>query len=254
MRPAPIPRCGPLSLPPRLIVTWAGSLVEHGAGASGLLYRRNRYYDPASGRFTQQDPIGLGGGLNVYGFAGGDPVNYSDPFGLSCEPKPECERGTTLVLGGTGLLGVGQAIGVSAGIAIDSRGSAAVFGSVLVGAGVGATAGLGGGLQRGALSSLAGGHSLETSSYENEQATTLTVALGPVQATGTLAGRGQNGTGSGLGLSARPLGVGAGAFLTQSRTYTSRATPRMLERAAQAWEQFKRDATRAMTCPRGCTP
>ena len=26
--------------------TWAGSLVEHGAGASGLLYRRNRYYDP----------------------------------------------------------------------------------------------------------------------------------------------------------------------------------------------------------------
>ena len=62
--------------------TWAGSLVEHGAGAAGLLYRRNRYYDPASGRFTQQDPIGLGGGLNVYGFAGGDPVNYTDPFGL----------------------------------------------------------------------------------------------------------------------------------------------------------------------------
>ena len=55
--------------------TWAGSLVEHGAGAAGLLYRRNRYYDPASGRFTQQDPIGLGGGLNVYGFAGGDPVS-----------------------------------------------------------------------------------------------------------------------------------------------------------------------------------
>ena len=63
-------------------VTCAGSLVEHGAGAAGLLYRRNRYDDPASGRFTQQDPIGLGGGLNVYGFAGGDPVNHSDPFGL----------------------------------------------------------------------------------------------------------------------------------------------------------------------------
>ena len=62
--------------------TWAGSLVEHGAGASGLLYRRNRYYDPQSGRFTQQDPIGLGGGVNLYGFAGGDPVNHSDPFGL----------------------------------------------------------------------------------------------------------------------------------------------------------------------------
>jgi hypothetical protein len=32
--------------------------------------------------FTQIDPIGLRGGLNLYGFAGGDPVNFSDPFGL----------------------------------------------------------------------------------------------------------------------------------------------------------------------------
>jgi hypothetical protein len=32
--------------------------------------------------FTQPDPIGLAGGLNLYGYAGGDPVNFSDPFGL----------------------------------------------------------------------------------------------------------------------------------------------------------------------------
>ena len=32
--------------------------------------------------FTQQDPIGIAGGLNLYGFAGGDPINYQDPFGL----------------------------------------------------------------------------------------------------------------------------------------------------------------------------
>ena len=31
---------------------------------------------------TQTDPIGLEGGLNLYGFAGGDPVSYCDPFGL----------------------------------------------------------------------------------------------------------------------------------------------------------------------------
>lgn len=34
---------------------------------------------------TQQDPIGLAGGLNLYGFAGGDPINFSDPFGLCRE-------------------------------------------------------------------------------------------------------------------------------------------------------------------------
>ena len=43
---------------------------------------RSRYYDPGTGQFTQQDPIGIAGGANVYGFAGGDPVNFSDPFGL----------------------------------------------------------------------------------------------------------------------------------------------------------------------------
>jgi hypothetical protein len=36
--------------------------------------------------------------MNLYGFAGGDPVNYSDPFGL-CPPKDEntsdCEAGTS---------------------------------------------------------------------------------------------------------------------------------------------------------------
>jgi hypothetical protein len=35
----------------------------------------------------------LRGGLNLYGFAGGDPVNFSDPFGLSgCEKKEGEER------------------------------------------------------------------------------------------------------------------------------------------------------------------
>jgi len=41
-----------------------------------------RHYDPRKGTFTQEDPIGLAGGLNLYGFANGDPINFSDPFGL----------------------------------------------------------------------------------------------------------------------------------------------------------------------------
>jgi RHS repeat-associated protein len=66
---------------------WTGSLLEDKRDASGLLYRRNRYLDPATGRFTQPDPIGLGGGINSYGYARGDPVNFADPFGLKDCPK-----------------------------------------------------------------------------------------------------------------------------------------------------------------------
>jgi RHS repeat-associated protein len=61
---------------------WRGSLVEDQRDKAGVMYRRNRYYDPESGKFTQVDPVGIAGGLNVYGFANGDPVNFSDPFGL----------------------------------------------------------------------------------------------------------------------------------------------------------------------------
>jgi RHS repeat-associated protein len=65
--------------------TWMGSLLEGQRDAGGQMYMRNRYYDPATGQFTQPDPIGIAGGLNVYGFAAGDPVSYTDPYGLSAE-------------------------------------------------------------------------------------------------------------------------------------------------------------------------
>lgn len=75
---------------------WLGSLVTEGKDATGTLYRRNRYYDPASGRFTQEDPIGLAGGPNLYGYAGGDPINFGDPFGLDCESKDGGRRSCRL--------------------------------------------------------------------------------------------------------------------------------------------------------------
>lgn len=64
---------------------WTGSLISESRDASGLYYRRNRFYDPETGQFTQEDPIGLAGGLNLYGFANGDPVSYDDPYGLRAE-------------------------------------------------------------------------------------------------------------------------------------------------------------------------
>lgn len=45
-----------------------------------------------SGPSTQPDPIGLAGGLNLYGYAGGDPVNFSDPFGLCVDKDVNCEN------------------------------------------------------------------------------------------------------------------------------------------------------------------
>jgi RHS repeat-associated protein len=64
---------------------WFGTLISGSTDASGTLYQRNRYVDPLTGRFTQEDPIGLSGGVNLYGFAGGDPVTFSDPFGLASD-------------------------------------------------------------------------------------------------------------------------------------------------------------------------
>jgi RHS repeat-associated protein len=59
-----------------------GTLQADGKTGSGLVYARNRYVDPQTGKFTQADPIGLASGVNAWGFVGGDPVSYSDPFGL----------------------------------------------------------------------------------------------------------------------------------------------------------------------------
>jgi RHS repeat-associated protein len=82
-------------------VLWMGSVMEDQQDASGLLYRRNRYYDPGSARFTQEDPIGLAGGLNLYGFANGDPVGYSDPYGLRADTLKAHDQGGEQFIGGT---------------------------------------------------------------------------------------------------------------------------------------------------------
>lgn len=66
---------------------WFGTILERRRDKSNLTYNRNRYYDPLTGRFTQEDPIGLAGGLNLYGFAEGDPINFADPFGLQGDCK-----------------------------------------------------------------------------------------------------------------------------------------------------------------------
>ena len=67
--------------------------------ASGpTYYNYFRDYDPGIGRYSQSDPIGLSGGLNLYDYVGADPLNYVDPDGqLRCKwvgPILHCEWGT----------------------------------------------------------------------------------------------------------------------------------------------------------------
>jgi len=70
-----------------------GMLVgEYGFSTKPLIddldwyYYGFRYYDPVTGRWPNRDPIGEGGGLNLYGMVNNNPVNHWDLLGQ----KPPC--------------------------------------------------------------------------------------------------------------------------------------------------------------------
>jgi RHS repeat-associated protein len=64
-----------------------GAARMSNATIPGVSYFRNRAYDSRTGRWTQEDPIGLAGGMNMYQFNGNNPASFTDPFGL-------CQQGT----------------------------------------------------------------------------------------------------------------------------------------------------------------
>jgi len=55
---------------------------QQATGASRMFYNYQREYDPAVGRYSQSDPIGLAGGLTTYSYAESAPNSNLDPLGL----------------------------------------------------------------------------------------------------------------------------------------------------------------------------
>jgi RHS repeat-associated protein len=65
---------------------WTGRYTYAGYQSdttTGFLYARARYYDPATGRWTSQDPLGFGAGdNNLYRYVNNEPTNHNDSSGL----------------------------------------------------------------------------------------------------------------------------------------------------------------------------
>jgi RHS repeat-associated protein len=94
--------------------------------STGLDYNRNRWYDPHTGRFASEDPLGLAGGINLYAYAGNNPVDFQDPYGLVRVPRwvPVVAFAVAVGMGVHGGMGFGEAL----------WGTTQAFGAAAVGA------------------------------------------------------------------------------------------------------------------------
>ena len=114
---------------------------------TGWVHYANRYYNPTTGTWTQQDDLDAPldpGNANRYAYVGGDPINNTDPTGLFFGEIGDfvtdvADVAGPFVAGCLGLSGAGSAIlGRGAAFAISAVGTG---GAALAGAAVGCAAG-----------------------------------------------------------------------------------------------------------------
>jgi RHS repeat-associated protein len=66
--------------------------------ASNLEMAVHRFYDPELGRWINRDPIGEGGGVNLYGYAANVPLRFTDPLGLLVDAYFNVQQGLLRVV------------------------------------------------------------------------------------------------------------------------------------------------------------
>jgi RHS repeat-associated protein len=77
----------------RLPGQWDDTVWDNMLSSSGLYYNLNRWYGASAGRYMASDQVGLGD-RNLYLYARANPLQWSDPLGLSPRPSPRFQRKT----------------------------------------------------------------------------------------------------------------------------------------------------------------
>jgi RHS repeat-associated protein len=86
---------------PSDLSSYAQSLTWHSQAQdpTGLIWMGERYYDPKGGRFLSPDPVGHPLCMDLYAYAGGDPVNYLDRDGRLRSPVYQPIKSNILKVG-----------------------------------------------------------------------------------------------------------------------------------------------------------
>lgn len=84
--------------------------------SNGLNFCRARYYSPLVRRFVNADPLGLDGGPNLYAYANGNPLSFSDPLGLWGMPSSQQMIGVLKAFAGATETLAGVALGTATGV------------------------------------------------------------------------------------------------------------------------------------------